>query len=182
MKVLGKLFLLTVCFLNIGAVNAERYLLNSGDVLDISVWNEPELQKQVVILPDGTISFPLAGEVMAKDQTVVNVQSELKTKLSEYLANPVVTVSVASVDGNRIHILGKVSTPGSFKMSKPLDAIQALSLAGGLSPYAEENKIVVLRRENGKQKVLPVHYADIKKGQQLDTNIILKSGDVLLIP
>lgn len=160
----------------------ERYLLNAGDVLDISVWNEEALQKQVVVLPDGVITFPLAGEVIAKNKTVAEVQADLKEKLTSYLADPVVTVSVASVEGNRIHILGKVLNPGSFKMSQPLDAMQALSLAGGLTPYAGENNIIVIRRDGDKQDIMPVRYADLKKGEQLKTNIILKSGDVIVVP
>jgi polysaccharide export outer membrane protein len=163
-------------------VFAERYLLNAGDILDISVWNEEALVKQVVVLPDGMISFPLAGELEAKGQTVTALQSALKVKLSEYLSDPVVTVSVITVSGNTVHILGKVINPGNFVMSQPLDVIQALSLAGGLSPYAEENNIVVLRRQNGQQEVLPVKYGAIKKGQNLASNIILKSGDVIVIP
>lgn len=160
----------------------ERYLLNSGDVLDISVWNEESLQKQVTVLPDGVITFPLAGEVVAKDKTVAEVEDELTKKLSEYLADPVVTVSVTNVEGNRVHILGKVLNPGSFVMNQPLDAMQALSLAGGLSPYAEENNIIVLRRDGTTQQVLPVKYAEIKKGKQLKTNITLESGDVMIVP
>jgi polysaccharide export outer membrane protein len=138
--------------------------------------------KQVVVLPDGMISFPLAGELQAQGRTVSDLQLALKTKLTEYLSDPVVTVSVINVSGNTIHILGKVITPGNFVMSQPLDVIQALSLAGGLSPYAEENNIVVLRRQNGKQEVLPVKYGSIKKGQNLASNILLKSGDVIVIP
>lgn len=161
---------------------AERYLLNSGDVLDISVWNEESLQKQVTVLPDGVITFPLAGEVVAKDKTVAEVEEELTKKLSEYLADPVVTVSVTNVEGNRVHILGKVLNPGSFVMNQPLDAMQALSLAGGLSPYAEENNVIVLRRDGAKQQVLPVKYAEIKKGKALNTNITLESGDVIIVP
>jgi len=164
------------------ATASERYLLNAGDVLDISVWNEDALQKQVAILPDGMIAFPLAGELMAKGKTVTELQSELKKNLTEYLSAPVVTVSVVSVNGNTVHIMGKVSNPGSFVMSQPLDVMQALSLAGGLSPYAEENNIIVLRRNNGKQKVLAVSYASIKKGQALASNIMLQSGDVIIIP
>jgi polysaccharide export outer membrane protein len=113
---------------------------------------------------------------------VATVEEELTKKLSEYLADPVVTVSVTSVEGNRVHILGKVLNPGSFVMNQPLDAMQALSLAGGLSPYAEENNIIVLRRDGENQKVLPVKYAEIKKGKQLKTNITLESGDVMIIP
>jgi polysaccharide export outer membrane protein len=161
---------------------AERYLLNAGDVLDISVWNEEALEKQVIVLPDGTVSFPLAGELMAQGKTVSELQSGLKVKLSEYLSDPVVTVSVINVNGNTVHILGKVTNPGNFVMSQPLDAIQALSLAGGLSTYAEENNIVVLRRNGNQQEVLPVRFGSIKKGQSLETNILLKSGDVIVIP
>jgi len=161
---------------------AERYLLNAGDVLNISVWNEEALQKQVIVLPDGMISFPLAGELEAQGKTVSELQTALKQNLTEYLADPVVTVSVTSVSGNTIHILGKVTNPGIFVMNQPIDAIQALSLAGGLSPYAKENDIIVLRRSGEKQQVLSVRYAAIKKGQDLITNIMLKSGDVIVIP
>ena len=165
-----------------GASASERYLLNAGDVLDISVWNEDALQKQVSILPDGMIAFPLAGELMAEGKSVTQLQATLKEKLKKYLSDPVVTVSVANVSGNTVHIMGKVLQPGAFVMTKNMDVIQALSLAGGLSPYAEENNIIVLRREGNKEKVLAVHYADIKKGKDLNTNIILNSGDVIVIP
>lgn len=174
--------ILLLAFFSTATLAAERYLLNAGDVLDISVWNEEALQKQVIILPDGMLSFPLAGELVAEGQTVTALQSALKKKLSKYLADPVVTVSVVAVSGNAIHILGKVLTPGNFVMTHTLDAIQALSLAGGLSPYAEENNIIVLRRDGERQQILPVHYAEIKKGRDLETNVLLKSGDVIVIP
>lgn len=132
----GLLFVATMLTVNI-AIASERYYLNAGDQLDISVWNEDALQKQVIVLPDGMVSFPLAGELMAQGKTVSELQAALKQNLSEYLADPVVTVSVTSVSGNTIHILGKVTNPGIFVMNKPLDATQALSLAGGLSPYAK---------------------------------------------
>jgi len=164
------------------AMSAERYLLNAGDVLDISVWNEEALQKQVAILPDGMISFPLAGEMMAQGKSVTEIQRVLKEKLAEYLADPVVTVSVSAVNGNTVNIMGKVLQPGAFVMTKNIDVMQALSLAGGLSPYAEENNIIVIRRNGTQQQIIPVHYAAIKKGLDLNTNIILKSGDVIVIP
>jgi len=173
---------LSVLLLTNSVVASERYLLNAGDVLDISVWNEEALQKQLVVLPDGMISFPLAGELAAKGKTVVELQSALKGNLAEYLADPVVTVSVANVSGNTVHIMGKVLKPGNFIMSKSTDVMQALSMAGGLSPYAEENNIIVLRRNGKTQQVLSVHYAAIKKGQELNTNILLQSGDVIVIP
>mgnify|MGYP000208561111 CR=1 FL=1 len=163
-------------------IAAERYQLNAGDVLFVSVWNEEALQKQLIILPDGMISFPLAGELMAKGKTVTELQTALKDNLAEYLADPVVTVSVNSVSGNTVHIMGKVLQPGNFVMNQTLDVMQALSLAGGLSPYAEENNIIVIRRNGETQEVLAVHYATIKKGKDLSTNIMLQSGDVIIIP
>lgn len=160
----------------------EPYLLNAGDRLTISVWNESALQKEVVILPDGTISFPLAGQLDAQDRTVVDLEAELNSKLSEYISDPVVNITVNSVSGNTVHILGKVLRPGSFSMSQPLDAMQALSLAGGLNTFAEENNIIILRRNGEKQQIIPVHYARIKNGQSLESNVLLKSGDVIIIP
>ena len=175
---------LLLAALSIGTVvhASEPYTLNAGDMLSISVWNEDALQKEVVILPDGTISFPLAGQINAKDKTVVDVETELKEKLSEYISDPVVNVTVNQVSGNTIHILGKVLTPGSFGMSQPLDAMQALSLAGGLTTYAKENDIIILRRDGTKQQIIPVYYADIKQGKSLQSNVLLESGDVIIIP
>jgi polysaccharide export outer membrane protein len=177
----GLALFLTIVMSNV-VYASERYLLNAGDVLDISVWNEEALQKQIAILPDGMISFPLAGELVAEGKSITEIQQVLTKKLSEYLANPVVTVSVIAVSGNTVNIMGKVIQPGAFVMSKNIDAMQALSLAGGLSPYAEENNIIVIRRNGEQQKIIPVHYASIKKGQDLDTNIIINSGDVIVIP
>jgi len=182
MRIQSGLLLALVLFFASQVSAAERYLLNAGDQLDISVWNEDALQKQVIVLPDGMISFPLAGELVAQGKTVSELQAALKQSLTEYLADPVVTVSVTSVSGNTIHILGKVTNPGIFVMNQPLDAMQALSLAGGLSAYAKENSIIVLRRNGDHQQVLPVHFASIKKGQDLATNIMLNSGDVIVIP
>lgn len=160
----------------------DRYLLNAGDVLDISVWNEETLKKTVLVLPDGTVSFPLAGELIAKGKTVSELEQALKNNLSEFLADPVVTVVVANVSGNTVHILGKVQTPGSFVMSQNLNVMQALSLAGGLSAYAKENNIIVLRQQEANQTVIKVRYADIKDGDDISTNIKLNSGDVIVIP
>ncbi|HHA19552.1 MAG TPA: polysaccharide export protein [Methylophaga sp.] len=183
MKSIVNTLLFGIALIVSGAVlAADRYLLNAGDVLEISVWNEDSLQKTVIVLPDGMVTFPLAGEVEAQGKTVADVQAALKQQLKDYLTDPVVTVSVVNVDGNNIHVLGKVLNPGNFVMSKPLDAMQALSLAGGLSPYAKENNIIVLRRIGDKQQAIPVHYGSIIKGQDLTSNVMLKSGDVIVIP
>lgn len=182
-KFFNRILVMVIFMATAFAVHAEdAYRLNPGDLLSISVWNEEALQKDLVILPDGSISFPLAGQLTAKDKTVLEVENELKENLSQYLADPIVTVSVNAVSGNTIHILGKVLNPGVFPMNQPLDAMQALSLAGGLNVFAEENNIIILRRKGDQQQIIPVYYARIKKGQALETNVLLESGDVMIIP
>jgi len=178
---LTQLFLITLLCANT-AIASDKYLLNAGDVLDISVWNEETLQKTVVVLPDGTISFPLAGGLVAEGKSVTELEVAIRKSLIEFIADPLVTVIVASVTGNTVHILGKVNTPGSFVMAQRLSVMQALSLAGGLSPYAEENNIIVLRQQGLKEVVISVRYADIKGGHNVSSNVKLQSGDVIIIP
>lgn len=176
-----------VCLLLfISPINAafadDSYRLNPGDVLNISVWNEESLQHDVVILPDGMISFPLAGQLPAAGLTVVELETDIKEELSEFLAEPVVTVSVTEAAGNAIYVMGKVLKPGSFAMTHEMDILQALSLAGGLTPYAKENSISVIRRQQAQQIQIDVRYADLKKGVNLSDNVLLKRGDIIVVP
>ncbi len=173
--------LFSLAFLNT-AYAEDSYLLNPGDVLNISVWNEEALQHDVVILPDGMISFPLAGQLPAGGLTVEQLQTDIKEQLSEYLAEPVVTVSVTEAAGNAIYVMGKVVSPGSFAMTHQMDILQALSLAGGLTPYAKENSISVIRRQQAEQTQIDVRYADLKKGVNLNDNILLERGDIIVVP
>lgn len=182
MRINEVLVFLLVSFFALPVMSNDKYLLNAGDQLNISVWNEDAMQRDVTVLPDGMISFPLAGELLAKGKTVTELQHAITNKLAEYLANPVVTVSVSAVSGNRIHIMGKVSSPGPIIMSQNLDVMQALSLAGGLSPYAQEDDIIVVRRVDEKQIVIPIDYTVLKQGKRLNENIFLKSGDLIIIP
>jgi polysaccharide export outer membrane protein len=152
MSKIMRILLLITTLTSLSAVNAgERYTMSPGDVLEISVWNEPSLQKEVIILPDGYITFPLAGEIVAANRTITEVEKEITEKLSEYLAEPVVTLTVKSVGGNQIYILGKAGKRGPITMSRELDVLQVMSIAG-TTPYAEENNIFILRREGGEQK------------------------------
>ena len=129
----------------------EPYLLNPGDVLQISVWNEEALQQEILVLPDGTISFPLVGIVRAADRTPAEVRDELKKKLSRLIPDPEINLAVREVGGNNIYVIGKVVGPGRYPMTSPTDVVQALSLAGGFTPYAETKKIQILRRIGKKQ-------------------------------
>ena len=160
----------------------ETYKIQPGDVLEVSVWKEEDLAKQVLVRPDGGMSFPLVGDIQAAEKSVTELQKLITERLTKYIPDPVVTVSTLKLDGNKVYVIGKVSRPGEFQANRYLDVVQALSMAGGMTPYAADNKITVLRRENGKQRSIPFRYGDIEKGEDLEQNIILQSGDVVVVP
>ena len=159
------------------------YTLNPGDVLSISVWNEEALQKEVMVLPDGTISFPLVGIIKVSSKTPAQVQEQIKKKLSRVIPDPEINVAVLSVGGNNIFIIGKVIKPGVVPLLQPTDVMQALSQAGGMTTYAKSDDIRILRRdEKGRLQVINFDYDLITKGKALETNILLKSGDTIVVP
>ena len=159
------------------------YLLQPGDVLAISVWKEPDLQAEILVRPDGGISFPLAGDILVKESTIQDLQAEITERLKKYIPDPVVTVALKLLVGNRIYVVGKVNRPGEFSYSKPLDVMQALSLAGGTTPYASLDDILILRRlPSGDRVSLPFRYSEVERGRNLDQNVVLKSGDTVVVP
>ena len=159
------------------------YVIQAGDVLEISVWREKDLEKVVLVRPDGGINFPLVGEVIATGKTIDQLQNELATKLKKYVPDPVVTVSVKQALGNKIFVIGKVNRPGEIVTNRNMDVMQALSVAGGLTPFASSNKIKILRRdENGEIKSIPFKYSNVEKGKDLEQNIILRGGDIVVVP
>ncbi len=163
-------------------VAPDRYRIQPGDVLHVSVWKEQDLQGEVLVRPDGGVSFPLAGDVEASGKSVDQLRKELTTRLKEYIPDPVVTVSVKEIGGNRIYVVGKVARPGEFPFSQPVDVMQALSLAGGTTPYAAVNDIVILRRENEKVAAIRFHYAEVERGKDLAQDVLLHSGDTVVVP
>jgi len=158
------------------------YTINPGDMLEISVWKEPDLQRQVLVRPDGAFSFPLSGDILAEGRTVDAIRQELTSQLRTYIPDLVVTVTVAEIGGNKIFVFGQVKTPGEFIVNPRVDVIQALSIAGGVTPFAQLNDIKILRRRNGVQTILQFRYNDIIKGQKLEQNILLEVGDIVLVP
>ncbi len=160
----------------------QGYQVGPEDVLSISVWKEEGLKAEVLVRPDGGLSFPLIGEVQAQGKTTEQIQKEITDRLQKFIPDPVVSVSVLKVVGNKIYVIGKVNRPGEYPAGRYVDVLQALSMAGGLTPFAAENDIKVLRKENGKDVVMPFRYSQVQKGQELDQNIMLKSGDVVVVP
>jgi polysaccharide export outer membrane protein len=168
------IFLLFVLFSNF--VFAQDYTLNPGDQLEISVWDEENLQRRVIVLPDGTISFPLAGHINVLGKTPVSVEKIIENKLKAYISNPVVTLSVTSPKGYNVFIIGQVRDPGSYIMSSPIGVVQALSLAGGFTRFADKDDIIVIKADS--QEQITFDYTKLNK----NGNIQLNAGDTIVVP
>jgi polysaccharide export outer membrane protein len=160
----------------------DGYKLRPGDTLVISVWKETDLQGDVLVRPDGGVTFPLVGELQAAGHTVAELTSMLEERVHKFIPDAVVTVSVKAAAGNRVYVIGKVNKPGDFPLIGDMDVMQALSLAGGATPFANTNSIRILRRDGDHQTSIPFRYRDIAHGRKLDQNILLQSGDTVVVP
>jgi polysaccharide export outer membrane protein len=165
-----------------GPATTSAYLVKPGDVLDISVWKEPDLQKQVLVRPDGAFSFPLVGEVDARGKSVSELNKIVSTGVAKYISDAVVTIAVQEIKGNKVYVLGQVNKPGEFIVNPSVNVMQALSMAGGMTPFAATNDIVVLRGQGKAQQAMAFRYNEVVRGRNLDTNIELQSGDIVVVP
>ncbi len=158
------------------------YTINPGDLLSVTVWKEQDLQRQVLVRPDGSFSFPLAGEIDANNKSVRQVQAELVRQLEKYIPDPEVTVAIEQLLGNKVYVLGQVNRPGEFIANSNLDVTQALAMAGGFTPFAQKNDVRILRRYNAEIRAIKFQYTDIEKGKRLEQNILLRPGDTIVVP
>jgi len=165
-----------------GSAAGDAYEVQPGDLLEISVWREPELQKQVLVRPDGAFSFPLSGQINARNRTVEDLRLEITSRLERYIPDLVVTVSVVEINGNKVYVIGQVNAPGVFVVNPRVDVMQALSMAGGMTPFADVNDIRILRRTSSGQQAIKFRYEDVARGRSLEQNIVLQSGDVVVVP
>ena len=159
------------------------YKLQPGDILSVDVWKEVDLKgDETLIRPDGGISFPLAGDLQAAGHTVAELTAMLETRIRKFVPDAVVTVSVKTANGNRVYVIGKVNHAGDFPLNRPIDVMQAISLAGGATPFADTNAIRVLRREGDRETAIAFRYRDVERGRKLEQNILLQSGDTVVVP
>ena len=165
---------------------ADNYKLNPGDEVEISVWNEENLQKTITVLPDGMISFPLVGHLQAAGKSASEIEITIAAKLNAYIADPEVNVTVTSTRGNVIFVVGKVLKPGPIVMIQSTTVMQALAMAGGLNEFASANSIKIIRRsgleDDSTETLLKIRYSDLEKGNDLASNHILNYGDVIVVP
>lgn len=167
----------------LAAVPDQPYTVEPGDTLQVSVWKEPELQRLVLVQPDGMFSFPLCGQLDSRGKTVGQLQQEIGQHLARFITDPVVTVSLQKIGGNRVYVIGQVNKPGDFIVNPRVNVMQAISMAGGTTPFASKGNIKVIRRTaNGTQEALPFNYNDVIHGNDLAQNITLQAGDVVVVP
>lgn len=161
------------------------YLINAGDFLSITVWNESAFSaEQLLVRPDGFISAPVVGEIKAGGQTIGQLQTRLVERLSLYLKDePTVVATVLASGGSQIFVLGQVNAPGAYPMNGSFDVMQAIAVARGLNSFAAENKILILRRDaRGVQQAIDFEYGKVRSGKNLSSNILLNSGDIIVVP
>lgn len=177
---------LTMLLMANGAASAagdsSAYKLHPGDSVMVSVWREDALQKEVRVLPDGSITLPLAGRVEVSGLDTSEAAQRIADRLKTYIPEPVVTVVITGMEGNRAYVLGKVSRPGPIVMNGPTTVMQALSMAGGLDKFANENSIKLVRTSAGGQEIMQVHYKNLISGRDMTSDFVLKAGDTILVP
>ncbi len=159
-----------------------NFTLGPGDVLQVSVWKDEALTKEVLVRPDGYFSFPLVGQVKAVGRTIQEIQKTLKDNLKEYVPDSPVTVSLSQLNSTKVYVVGKINKPGMYLMQGEMHVMQALATSGGFTRFADKNDIKILRNKNGTQKSIPFDYNDVAKGKNLESNIVLESGDTIVVP
>ncbi len=169
-----------------GVVQSEKpgddYIIGSGDILDISLWKDEAMTKQVTVLTDGNVVFPLIGEVQAAGRTIAEVKQDMIERLKEYVPEPVLNVDVKQVNSMIVYVTGRVTTPGRYPVNTRVTVLQALSIAGGVNVFAKRNKIKIFRQEGNTTITYPFNYDQVVDGVNLQQNIVLKRGDVIVVP
>ncbi len=158
------------------------YVIGPGDVLMISVWKDEALTRQVVVLPDGKVAFPLIGQTTAGGRTVADLTKEFEQKLSRYVPDLTLNLSVHQVNSLMIYVIGRVNNPGRFVLNSDINVLQALAMAGGLNPFAKRGDIKIFREVGKGTEIFTFDYDRASAGEQIQQNIRLRRGDVIVVP
>ena len=183
-NIISSVFLCVILIvLNTGAIAADKpYYIGPGDILEISVWKDPNLSRQVIVPPDGIISFPLIDSIDVSHLTVFELEKIVTQKLSEFVPEATVTVILIEINSLKAYVIGKAIRPGEFRINMKTNVMQILAMAGGLNAFATRSSIKILRYHNNKIIKIPFDYGEVEKGKNLEQNIILKTGDVVVVP
>ena len=163
--------------------SSQDYEIGAGDILEITTWKEPDFtREEILVRLDGKLTFPLLNDVQAAGLTTLDLKRDIENGLKDYVSNPVVTVNVRQPLSKRFYILGEVRRTGEYPLVKHLTVLQAFALAGGFTEWASKKEIILLRQENGKEKIYRINYKEITKGKDLSQNIKLKTDDTIIVP
>ncbi len=162
------------------AADSNQYIIGPEDVLYIHVWKEVDLSRTVPVRMDGKISLPLIDEVSAAGLTPLQLKEDLIRRFKEFVDIPNVSVIVMEANSFKVYVSGEVKKPGVLLLRSETSILQIIPMAGGFTEWADENKIIVFRKEDGQEKRYKVNYRNIVKGK--DPNLILKPGDTIIVP
>ena len=176
------LFMIFCGTVSIGMADDSTYIIGPGDILEISVWKDENLTRDVVVPPDGVLSFPLAGDININKMTVTVLRDTVAKRLTEYYETANVTVMLKQINSLKAYVIGKVNKPGEFPITMDTTALQLLSMAGGPNPYAKEENISILRQSGNKTVRMTFSYDEVSKGKNLEQNVFLQRGDVIIVP
>jgi polysaccharide export outer membrane protein len=161
----------------------ETYTIGSGDILAILTWKEPDFTlEEVQVRTDGKISFPLLNDIQAAGLTPTALKQNIEKGLQDYVDSPFVTVGVKDPQSKKFYILGEVNTTGEFPLLKNLTILQAFAIAGGFTEWASKKEILLLRKENGKEKFYRINYKKIIKGKDIEQNMEIRADDTIIVP
>ena len=159
-----------------------KFYLGPEDVLEISIWKDEALTKQVVVRPDGKISFPLIGDIQVRGRTVEELRQALEDKIRVFVPDAPVTVMVVKVGSHKVYVVGKIAKPGLYIVGETLRVMQVLAMSGGMTPFADKDNILIIREHDGRQETFNFDYSKVADGKNLEQNICLKPGDTIVVP
>ena len=158
------------------------YRLSPGDTLEIITWKEPDFSRDVVVRHDGFITFPMLDDILAAGLTPMELKQKIQSQLTNFVTDPVVTVTVKGHKAKKFYILGEINKTGEYELDKKLTVLQAFAIAGGFTEWASKKEILLLRRINGEDRIITINYKNIVKGVDLDQNIYVEPEDTIVVP
>lgn len=164
------------------APSPDDYRLAPEDVIGVLVWREEDLSQEVAVRPDGKVSLPLVGDIPAAGLTTGELKTNIEKSLSEYIEEPTVSVTVLQTNSMRFFVQGEVAQPGAYDLKSNYTVIQAISLAGGFTEWAQKDKIVIFRKDGDQAKRIPINYENITSGKDSSQNVVLMRGDTIVVP
>jgi polysaccharide export outer membrane protein len=160
---------------------ASAFQIGPEDILDISVWKNPELSRVVPVRPDGKVSLPLVNDIQAAGLTPATLRKQVTERLAEFIPAPEVSVMVREVHSRKVAVVGAVKTPGRFELKSPMTVLEVIALAQGFTDFAARERVVVLRQNGATTTRMPFNYRKIADGAEQE-NFLVKSGDIVVVP